>query len=135
MALIQWSDEFSVHIREIDLQHKRLFELVNEFHDAMKAGQGKMVADKLLQELNHYIRIHFAVEEHFLKKNDYPGYADQKAEHEQFAQKISEVEKRYRRNGVMLTADILFFLKNWLQGHILGGDRKYGPYLNSKGVF
>ncbi len=26
------------------------------------------------------------------------------------------------------------FLKDWLQDHIMGSDKKYAPFLNGKGV-
>jgi len=29
----------------------------------------------------------------------------------------------------------MVFLKDWLFQHILGSDKKYGPYLNERGIF
>jgi hemerythrin len=34
----------------------------------------------------------------------------------------------------MITIDVMLFLSNWLNVHILEVDKKYSEFLNSKGV-
>jgi hemerythrin len=36
--------------------------------------------------------------------------------------------------GAAQSMEVMEFLKNWLNDHILGTDKKYGPHLASKGV-
>ena len=33
-----------------------------------------------------------------------------------------------------MTVEVMNFLKDWLSNHIQTSDKKYGPFLNSKGV-
>ncbi len=33
-----------------------------------------------------------------------------------------------------ITIDVMLFLSDWLNVHILNEDKKYGPFLNSKGI-
>jgi hemerythrin len=33
-----------------------------------------------------------------------------------------------------VSIEVMNFLKNWLDKHIMETDQKYGPYLNSKGI-
>jgi hemerythrin len=46
--LIQWSDEFSVNIQEIDEQHKVLVGLLNELHQAIREHHGKATSREIL---------------------------------------------------------------------------------------
>ena len=39
MSLITWNDTLSIKVEEIDIQHRRLVELINELHDAMSQGK------------------------------------------------------------------------------------------------
>ncbi len=41
IALINWNQSYSVQVKEIDIQHQRLVEMLNQLHELMKAGQGK----------------------------------------------------------------------------------------------
>lgn len=60
MALMSWSDNLSVNIKEIDEQHKKLVGMVNDLHDAMKMGKGNDVTGKILTGLIQYVGTHFA---------------------------------------------------------------------------
>ncbi|HON01092.1 MAG TPA: hemerythrin domain-containing protein, partial [Acidobacteriota bacterium] len=59
MPLIQWENRFSVGIRKLDQQHKGLVGMINELHDAMKAGKGQEVISEIVQRLAAYARNHF----------------------------------------------------------------------------
>ncbi len=54
MAFIEWSDTYSVGIRSIDNEHRRLVGLVNKLHDASLQGQGSATAPVVLNELASY---------------------------------------------------------------------------------
>ena len=45
------------------------------------------------------------------------------------------MQKKYKAGSTStLSLEVLKFLENWLIKHIQGTDKKYGPYLNGKGV-
>lgn len=54
--LIEWSDELSVGIQEIDEQHKALVGLVNDMHDAIQQHHGSEVTSDILQRLAEYTK-------------------------------------------------------------------------------
>ncbi len=134
MALFTWSDKYSVNINEIDNQHKKLVDMLNALHDAMKAGKGNEVLGKTLGELIQYVGVHFATEEKLMSTHGYPEYNAHKAEHIKLTQKAVDLQKNFQQGEHVLTMEVLGFLKDWLQNHILGTDKKYSPFLNSKGV-
>jgi hemerythrin len=134
MPLMSWSETLSVKVDEIDNQHKRLVELVNELHDAMAQGKGRDVMGKTLGGLVDYTKTHFADEERLMIKYNYPGYAQQKAEHDALAKKVLDLQSQYLLGKAALTLEVMRFLQDWLSAHIQKVDRQFGSYLNSKGV-
>lgn len=134
MALFVWSDKYSVNIKEIDNQHQKLVGMLNELHDAMKEGKGNEVLGKTLAELIQYVGVHFSAEERLMNAHAYPEYNEHKAEHVKLTQKVVELQKNFQQGEHVLTVEVLGFLKDWLQTHILGTDKKYSPFLIGKGV-
>lgn len=135
MALITWKPEYSVEIASIDLQHRKLVDLVNELHDAMRDGRGGDALGKVLRGLVDYTKNHFAAEEKLMAD---AGYADLPAhlvEHRELLKKVGEIAERFEKTkGAGLTIEVMNFLRDWLTKHILGTDKKYAPHLKSKGV-
>lgn len=134
MALINWSENFSVNIKEIDEQHKKLISMVNELHEAMKGGKGKEALGSIFTGLIQYVGTHFAAEEKFMSLHAYPGFTAHKAEHIKLTQKALDLQKNFQQGAPVLTIEVMNFLKDWLQTHILETDKKYGKFLNSKGI-
>lgn len=137
MSLMTWNDnEFSVNIKLLDTHHKRLFGLVNDLHDAMKQGGAKDILGKVFSELIDYTVYHFRAEEELFQKYGYPEYAQHKKEHEDLTKQVLELKDKFDKDKLMcvLTIETMDFLKDWLKNHICGSDKKYGPFLNSKGV-
>ncbi len=134
MALFEWNNELSVNVAEIDGQHKQLIGMINNLNEAMKQGKGKDALEKTLTDLFSYAQKHFATEENYFTKFGYPQAAAHKAKHTAFVEKIYDFKEEYHSGKLMLTLDVMNFLKDWLRSHIQGEDKKYGPFFNQKGL-
>jgi len=134
MPLVSWSDEYSVCIREIDDQHKKLFDLINELHEAMKAAKGKTVLGKVIKELVSYTEFHFSTEEILLKNCNYPNFHQHKQQHDEFTKKVKEFEQKYLNGTVLLSQEIVSFLKDWLINHIKETDKQYSLFIINANV-
>ena len=135
MPLMTWNDTLSVGVAEIDTDHKKLIQLVNELFDAMLAQKGKDVLGKTLDGLIAYTAQHFAREERLFARTDYPGAAAHKTTHLSLVKQVLEIQQKYNAgHTATLSIEVMNFLKSWLANHINGDDRKACQYLNSKGV-
>ena len=134
MPTMSWIDSYSTGIAEIDQQHKKLIELINSLNDAMGAGQGKVILGKILGELISYCVSHFAVEERLFDKHDYPDATSHKEKHQSMTSKVLELQTQFEQGKAMMSIEVMEFLQQWLDKHILGTDKQYVPFLTSKGV-
>lgn len=134
MPLIPWKDNYSVNIAAIDEQHKKLIAMINQLHESMSQGQGKVVLGDLLNDLIAYTASHFAAEERLMQEHDYPEYIAHKEKHEKMKAKVLALQSDYKQGKIALTLDVSKFLQDWLDKHILGTDKKYAPFLKERGV-
>ena len=126
MAFFEWNADFSVSVPEIDEQHKRLFQVINDFYDAIKDGRENAFGE-LLDSLIAYTVYHFSSEEKYMDKFNYPEAESHKREHELFTAKVLDVKKRFDDGKFVLTLEITNFLKNWITNHVLHVDKKLSP--------
>ncbi len=134
MPLIRWNEEFSVNIMEIDKQHQKLIEMINNLHDAMKQGKAKDILGKILDEMVGYAGTHFKTEEKYFDQFKYPETEEHKKEHINFVKEVTEFKKKFEAGQQTLSIQVMNFLSNWLKKHIKDVDKRYGPFLNSKGI-
>lgn len=134
MSLIDWNSGYSVNVKEIDDQHKKLIDLINKLYDEMKKGHGKEALSGVLKELVDYTKYHFQAEEKLLSKHNFPHLAAHKKEHEELTKKVEEINEKIASGKMVISSNVLTFLKDWLNNHILVEDKGYSKYLNEKGV-
>lgn len=134
MALIEWSESLSVGIETIDEQHKRLIALINELHTAMLERRAKDVMGHVFDELIEYTKSHFALEEQLFQEHGYPEEAAHVADHHRIAKKVLELKQEFDEGNTAVTLEVMRFLRDWFGNHIVGTDKKYAPFLTSKGV-
>ncbi len=135
MPLMTWNEKMSVGVKQLDEDHKQLVALINELHDAFKSGHGKDALGTILDSLVGYTKSHFAHEEQFFARTNYPEQAAHKKEHDDLTKQVLEVQSKFKKGGgTALSLEVMNFLRDWLTKHIQGSDKKYGPFLNSKGI-
>jgi hemerythrin len=129
-----WNESYSVRVRQFDVQHQKLFEIINTLADAMRTGKGEEVIRDVVAQLAVYTRTHFLQEEVVMKQTGYPALA---AHQQQHARLMADVEK-YKadldggRNPD--TVGVLNFLRTWLLDHIQKSDKAYSAHMNTQGV-
>ena len=134
MALIEWEESMSVNVDEIDNQHQQLIDLINDLNDAMRERTAKEALGGIIENLTDYTVRHFSTEEKYFDKFGYPETAAHKKEHNGFIEKVAVFKEDFDRGKLMLSIEVIGFLKDWLVTHIKGADKKYGPFLNEKGL-
>lgn len=134
MALMTWTENYSVGIKSIDAQHQKLISMVNELQDAMLAGKANDHVGRILDNLVQYTVTHFAYEEKLFAQHGYKEAAPHKAEHDKLTKQVADFQAQFKSGQARLSAQLMNFLRDWLNGHILGTDKKYSAHLVSKGV-
>jgi hemerythrin len=134
MALITWGPALAVGVKEIDDQHKKLIDLVNQLNDAMHAGQGKDKLGPVLAELVRYTVYHFGTEERLMAQHSYEFSAGHKAEHKKLVEDVGTFKAKFDAGNAMISTEIMNFLRDWLSKHIMQTDKKFGQALNKAGV-
>jgi hemerythrin len=124
-----WSDDYSVGSELIDSQHKELVGMTNELFRSCEESAGRMASFmKTIHQAVNYAKTHFATEEIFMRKVNYPDYVAHKKEHEDFVNEVLRQVKNFEM-GACSPLEFAFFLKNWLLNHIAISDKKYSPFL------
>ncbi len=136
MDFMTWTTDMSVGVTVLDDDHKKLMGIINQLHYGIKAGHSREVLEAVLGQLVDYTKFHFGREEELLVKTEYLAVSAHKAEHDNFINRISNLQTRIKTAPVvMLDLELMNFLSNWLITHIQGSDKKYGPRLNAHGIF
>ncbi len=131
----EWNASFSVSVKKFDDQHKRIFELLNQLHESMKAGTSITVIGEILHSLLAYTETHFVEEENLMMANGYPGIDRQKAQHRILLDKVLELQQKYQTSFELVSLSMLSFLYDWLVNHIKVEDKQYAQFFNAKGIF
>lgn len=131
MSNIIWKESFSIGIRVIDDQHRKLMEIINELYDAQRIGTSQFIMNGVINRLEDYTIYHFKLEEEMQSLNLYPNFNQHIEEHQEFIGKLSKFKQDSIRNNLLLSIKTIDFLKDWTINHILGSDREFGEYLRN----
>jgi len=129
--------KYSIGIAEMDIQHARWVELIEQFRSVGSAHMleqaGLDAAAHALEELLIYTRNHFSSEEHFLATHHYPDLDAHKQQHrklEGIVAKLLEEIRAHATNSSPLKLNL--FITIWLLEHIMQEDDKYARFILGK---
>jgi hemerythrin len=128
---IAWTKKMSVHIKDIDEQHKHLLDLINRADKYLEHGK-KDDLKEIVNELVEYTRVHFSTEERYFEKWDYPYADEHNKAHAKLISNVLEYKDRFDK-GEDIAFDLLVFLKGWWEIHLKIDDHKYSKYFAEKG--
>lgn len=132
---MEWSDQYSTGVDEMDEQHKILFELIailrKVCHGKVASEDERMIMlDKVIERLVNYTVHHFSAEEELMLKSGYPDLIQHKKRHDMFTEtvhKYKQLLKQKKRQPV----ELLNLVESWIKNHILTADQEYAPSVKS----
>jgi hemerythrin len=127
-VLIVWKPKYNLGIPIVDEQHRGIVTIINSLYYGMQNKHGNNVLMPINGMINEYTRIHFELEEDFLKKCNYPQLKEHKELHRELINKLLKVGKEslYHRDP----KEFFDFLKEWWITHICDKDRAFLEFLS-----
>lgn len=124
-----WNDkQHSVGIKEIDEQHKVLFDIINDIYICI-INKNYSILDKLLLKIIVYTTNHFKTENEYLLKLSENITSDLKqfviahiTKHETFVDILTKKIEDYILYDKMILIDIAIFLNAWVNNHVISED-------------
>lgn len=134
MAFVDWNDNLSVGVAEIDAEHKNLVSYVNRLSQALTVGSAPKTMEEILTGLVSYTQVHFRHEEELMSKFQYPAYAAHKKEHDDLTSQVTDFHARLQSGKTSFSLELLNFLRDWLINHIQKTDMNYRSFFREKGL-
>lgn len=129
---MEWTDEFSVGIPEIDTQHQTLAGCIALVETAVTTQQRWSAVHSALGRLADFARIHFAVEESLMRIHRYPALERHVVEHLAFTDQLRQLQESSLR--VDVSEEMVTFLRAWLHQHVMTSDKHYAAHMPTVGV-
>jgi hemerythrin len=124
MAFAEWEERYETGNAAIDDQHRHLFELVNDLHDALMAGTAKEKMGATLGSLASYTVEHFRGEERMMVDIAFPGLPEHRRKHEELASQVRRLVADHEAGRLTLPLTLARFLVDWLRHHIEEEDMR-----------
>ncbi|MBJ6800646.1 bacteriohemerythrin [Geomonas propionica] len=131
--LVQWRDDLSIGMLEIDVQHKLLFDKFNAFVNAYQSNQDQDEIMRMFWFLEAYAVTHFKEEEKLMQQVRFPDFVAHRDKHLVFIDQINQLKERLKVEGLSqnLVSTMTNFITSWLIDHISTMDRAIGRFVNN----
>jgi len=127
----KFSKDLIIGIKEIDSQHRAIFNIFNKLHDVIKDPDEEADMEQVFSYLKDYVVSHFSLEEEYMDEYAYPGYDFHKSQHEKFIEELAEKQHDFLMRGESVKTEVLVWLYFWFRKHILSIDKNMGEYFQT----
>jgi len=124
--IFPWDDNFDTGIEVVDMQHRKLVQLLNRLATLVAYQSTKEELNAIFDELTEYTLYHFETEESIWHKylDVDPLFDEHQVVHQSFVDTVQRLKNGQDLKPLSELADeALGFLARWLASHILEGDR------------
>jgi hemerythrin len=133
MQYLEWEEHYNIGIKEIDIQHRGLFDIISKLSTTQRYEKEGKYFYAMLNQFVEFTKIHFLTEERYMREAGYPGLSEHQQEHAVFLNDVIQRVLEYEEKGLETQQEILHFLKERYMEHILGPDRDYQQTLIDHG--
>ena len=125
---VPWHDEYKIGIKNIDEQHHKLFDLVNELYNISDGADAKEHLRRVLYEFSEYMKTHFQDEEEYMLSIGYPDLEEHKQIHQNIIDNLAKVISTPAKLSI-IKSKMRVVAKRVLIDHIVNEDIKIKTFL------
>ena len=122
MALLEWKDEYSTGIADVDDEHRDLIDIVNRLHDLMLAEDSKLTVPAFFDGLIKGVSAHFALEERIMDESGYQQAAQHREDHDRLLDELRELKETFGHAEEVDSVDLAMRLEPWFSRHLAMHD-------------
>ncbi|WLT30466.1 bacteriohemerythrin [Geothrix sp. PMB-07] len=131
---VAWSSRYDTGIRVIDEQHQELFQLLERLRKVVQEDGSGAAMEALLAELVACSERHFATEEAYMARFNYPDLGQHVSEHATMLTSLHELLTKFRENQQVMALMVPTFMEGWLKHHISDGDFGFVTFLKARNL-
>src|SRR5512146_1125996 len=118
MQHFKWTKAHAIFLPEIDAEHRNIFRMAEELHQAVRAGSEAARVQELARPLAAAIEEHFAHEERLMKSVACPDGAWHKTQHDAARKKIAPAMAEIEAGNMEAAGAFIEFLGRWFKDHM-----------------
>jgi len=124
-----WSKELMVGNHTIDTQHQEIVVGINELYLSKQQGKPTSEQARILTDLIKVTVNHFSDEQKLFMASEYPEKEAHLERHRKIIAQLKESCAKIESGSASVDDELLDFLKDWLQSHIMIVDSGYADYI------
>ncbi|MDX2469574.1 MAG: bacteriohemerythrin [SAR324 cluster bacterium] len=124
-----WTEQLDINNDLVNEQHKEIVLEINKLYRSLNKRDDAEDAGVVMQRLIEVAVNHFGDEEKIFKNSEYPLVEEHLQKHVDIIATLGDYNKRVQAKEAGFEKELLDFLKEWLQLHIMMTDRGYTPYI------
>lgn len=133
MSVVEWDTALRLGFEDIDDQHHKLIDLINEFDDAVRSDLAHDVLTHIVHDLLHYTIHHFTFEENLMDQHRLKCGPTHKDEHRRLLDQMRKIQADIESGGAH-AGEFLAPLRTWLTSHVQYADVTLVEELKAKAV-
>jgi hemerythrin len=130
MGSLKWSISNAVFVREIDDEHKEIFEAISNVQRALGKGTALEIR-ALTQRLVSCVAGHFAHEERLMRAARYTSLPWHKQQHKAASKRVAQFVRLIDQGDAEAGPAMIEYLTTWLHRHTGIADRMMGAFLRN----
>ena len=132
MPLIDWIPSYNTGIAEIDIDNQQLVGIINLLHDSMTNKNNREIVNDAIKHLAQNFQDHCTIANKVLAGIQYPELTQQQESHKKFGRILTTFLKRLKKEEKISAMELIGFLRNWFEKHVLLEDQKIKKFIKQK---
>lgn len=129
MTLLEWRDDFSIGIEEVDHEHRELIGLINALHAELGGESVGERVEGFFGEILAGMSAHFALEEKVMRARHYDALTGHKADHESLLDELRDLMDEHASGVVLDEEAFAARLAEWFSAHFRTQDARLHRFL------
>ncbi len=129
MPLIDWIPSYNIGIPEIDTDNQQLVGMINLLHDSISKKDNHEIVNHVIYQLVQNYQDHCTLTLQVLQNIQYTNLTQQQESHKKFGRVISGYLHRLKKDEKVSIMELIGFLRNWFDKHVLLEDQKIKAFL------